>query len=452
MQVDWDDVGNEGVALLQELLRFDTTNPPGNELPLALYLEGLLKGEGLDPQVLKSTPERGNVVVRLKGTGKKRPLLLLSHTDVVPAEPDKWTHPPFAGEVADGYVWGRGAFDSKLTAVVGIQVIRLCKRLGLPLERDLVVVAAGDEEMGATYGVRWLAEHHPEVFDAEYGINEGGGYAVKVDGIPIYTCQVGEKGSAAVDLISRGRPGHSSVPHGDNAIAHLGKVLQALGEKKMPHRVTRSGGAFIEGIAEAQRRPEVRDLVLKLLDPVETEAALKELPADEPTRLMLDATLRNTCAPTMMNAGLKRNVIPSEARVLLSGRPLPGVDEATFTKELREIVGEEVDIETEEARPFKPGNEFDHETELLEAIRTSVARFDPEAAVAPHLSTGGTDASWLAHLDIQIYGFIPMRWEPDFNFYELAHGHDERVSTRNVQFATQVVFDTVCRLNGCEVA
>ena len=147
MQVDWDRVGQEGVALLQELLRFDTTNPPGNELPLARCLEDRLKAEGFDPQILESAPSRANLVVRLNGTGRERPVLLLSHTDVVPAEPGRWTHPPFAGQVADGYVWGRGAFDSKLTVVVGIQVLRLCRRLDLPLERDLVVVAAADEEM-----------------------------------------------------------------------------------------------------------------------------------------------------------------------------------------------------------------------------------------------------------------------------------------------------------------
>ncbi len=449
MQVDWDRVGQEGVALLRELLRFDTTNPPGNELALARYLEDRLKAEGFDPQILESAPNRANLVVRMNGTGRERPMLLLSHTDVVPAEPSQWTHPPFAGHVADGYVWGRGAFDSKLTVVVGIQVLRLCKRLGLPLERDLVVVAAGDEEMRATCGVRWLAEHHADVFDAEFGINEGGGYAVKVDGRPIYTCQVGEKGSAPVDLISTGRPGHSSVPHDNNAIAHLGKVLRALGERKMPHRVTKSGGAFIQGAAAAQRHPEVRALLLKLLVPEEAEAALRALPVDEPTRLMLDATLRNTCAPTMLNAGLKRNVIPSEVRLSLSGRTLPGTDEATFMEELREIVGDEIEVEMK--GPFSSGNEFDHETDLFEAIRTSLKRFDPEGTVAPHLTTGGTDAKWLAHLDMQIYGFIPMRWEPGFHFYELAHGHDERISTQNVRFATQVVFDTVCRLNGCDV-
>ena len=169
--------------------------------------------------------------------------------DVVPVEPEQWTHPPFAGEVADGFVWGRGAIDSKLTTAVGLQVLRLCQRLNLPLKRDLVVVAAADEELGATYGVQWLAQNHPEVFDAEYGINEAGGFALLVDGRPLYTCQVGEKGGANLDIVAHGRPGHSSVPHDENPIFYLGQILSQMAGGKMPHRLPNSVQAFFEAAA-----------------------------------------------------------------------------------------------------------------------------------------------------------------------------------------------------------
>ncbi len=444
--VDWNRAGEEAVRWLQELVRFDTTNPPGNELPLVRHAAERLTAEGLAPQVLESEPERGNLVVRLKGDGSERPLLLLSHLDVVPAEPEKWTHPPFAAEVAEGHVWGRGAVDSKLTTAVDLQVLLLCKRLGLPLKRDLVVVAAADEEMGATDGVRWLVENHPEVFDAEYGINEGGGFALLVDGHPIYTCQVAEKGSANLNLVARGRPGHSSVPHEDNAIFHLARALDTLGQQKMPHRAPDSARAFFEGAAAAQKRPEVRELLLAMLDPEQHTAALERLPVNEATRLMFDAMVRNTCAPTILEAGVKRNVIPSEATARLSGRPLPGVDEAGFVQEAREMVGEGVEYELEGV--FHPGVEFSHETPLFEAIQGSMARLDPEGVVAPYMVTGGTDARCLTGLDIQVYGFIPMRYEPGMDFFDLCHGHDERVSTDNVRFAVQVLFDVVCRLNG----
>jgi len=444
--IDWDTIGKEAVENLQSLVRFDTTNPPGNELPLVNHLAEHLKREGLEPQILESAPGRGNLVVRLKGDGSERPLLLLSHLDVVPAEPDRWTHPPFEGVVDEGYLWARGAIDSKLTTAVGLQVLLLCKRMGLPLKRDLVLVAAADEERGGVHGVKWLAENHPEIFDAEYGINEAGGFAVLIDGKPVYTCQVGEKGSADLNLVGRGQPGHSSVPHGDNAIFHLAKALEVLGRHKMPHQVTPSVRAFFEGAAAVQEREEVAKWLREMLDPLTKEQALENLPVSDATRLMFDAMVRNTCAPTILDAGVKRNVIPSEAIARLSGRPLPGVDEERFVREVREIVGDGVWCEMESE--FRPGAEFDHETPLFDAIQSSMKRFDPEGAVVPYMQTGGTDARFLTDRDIHIYGFIPMRYEEGEEFFELCHGHDERVSVANVQFGVQVLFDVVSRLNG----
>lgn len=445
MNIDWEEQGNEAVARLQQLIRFDTTNPPGNELSLVRHLTSFLQDEGLQPRALESGLERGNLVVRLEGDGSERPILLLSHLDVVPAEPSQWTYPPFAGEVVDGYVWGRGAIDSKLTTAVDLQVLLLCKRLGLPLKRDLVLVAAADEEMGATYGVQWLAEHHPEIFDAEYGINEGGGFALLVDGQPLYTCQVGEKGGANLDLVAHGRPGHSSVPHEDNAIFHLGEVLRKLAPQKMPHTVPNSVRAFFEGTAAVQQRPEVAQWLRDLLDPQIQEKALAQLPVNEPTRLMFDAMLRNTCAPTILEAGIKRNVIPSTATAQLSGRTLPGADEEGFVQEVREMVGDEVEFRM---GAFTSGVEVPHETPLFAALQTAMKRRDPEGVVVPYMVTGGTDARFLRQFDTKIYGFIPMRYEPGMDFFELCHGHDERVSTANVVFAVQVLFDAVCQLNG----
>ena len=446
MTVDWDAAGREAVDWLGRLLRFDTTNPPGNELPLVRDIAGALTGEGLAPRVLESAPGRGNLVVRLEGDGSERPLLLLSHIDVVPAEPAKWTRDPFGGTVDAGYVWGRGAIDSKLTTAVGIQVLLMCRRLGLALKRDLVLVAAADEELGGAHGVRWLAANHPDVFDAEYGINEGGGFALMIDGRPVYTCQVAEKGSAEVNLVARGQPGHSSVPHRDNAVFHPAGALERMSGEKMPHRVTAGVRAFFEGAAAAQVRGEVAGLLLDVLDPQRCDTALSALPVDEPTRLMFDAMVRNTCAPTILEAGVKRNVIPSEAVARLSGRPLPGVDEARFVREIRALAGESVALELE--KTFRPGAEFDHRTPLLDAIQASVARFDPDGAVVPYMQTGGTDARFLQDRDIHVYGFIPMRHEAGEAYFELCHGHDERVSVANVRFGVQVLFDVVCRLNG----
>jgi len=441
MTIDWDAAGREAASMLQGLLRFDTTNPPGDEAAIVEHLAGLARREGLEVQVLRSSETRANLAVRLRGDATQRPVLLLSHLDVVPAEPAQWSHPPFAGEVADGFIFGRGAIDSKLTTAVQLQALLMCKRLGLPLKRDLVLVAAADEEMGGVFGMQWLMAEHPELFDAEYGINEAGGFAVMIDGTPIYTCQVGEKGGANVDLVVHGRPGHSSVPHSDNPIVHMGAVLDRLGGK-LPHRLTPSVRAFFEGAAK--HRPDLAEDLLGLLAAQTHEAALARLPLEEPVRLMFDAMLRNTCAPTILEAGTKRNVIPSEAVVQLSGRPLPGVDEAEFLQEVQALVGDAAQCRS---GIFRAGVEFDHRTPLFGAMERALQRHEPGAALVPYMQTGGTDGRFLVDRDISIYGFIPMRYEPGMDFFELCHGHDERVSLDNVRFAVQVIFDVIRDLN-----
>jgi acetylornithine deacetylase/succinyl-diaminopimelate desuccinylase-like protein len=442
--MNWDSAGAEAVERLCRMLRFDTTNPPGNELSLVRDLEEEAKVHGLDVSVFEADTDRGNLVVRRKGDGSRRPLLLLSHLDVVPAEPEHWRFPPFAGKVAEDHVWGRGAIDSKLTGAVMMQVLLMIERAGIALKRDIVLIAAADEELGATYGVDWLVKHHPEVFDAEYGINEAGGFTVTVAGKPLYLCQVAEKGSAPVDLVAHGKPGHSSVPHDENAIVALGQAIANLGSAKLPYHPPESVEAFFRSAAEALPDGDVSELLKAVLVPSQAEDALQSLPVQERDRLMFDAMLRNTCAPTLLNAGLKRNVIPSEARVGLSGRPLPGATEASFLKEVRDVAGDGVSVDL--TAPFRGGVQFDHDTELFSVLAASTLQFEPDATVVPYMQTGGTDARFLRDLDIHVYGYIPMRPEPGPGFFELCHGHDERVSVANVQFAVQVLFDAVCRI------
>ncbi|MBK35655.1 MAG: hypothetical protein CME26_09035 [Gemmatimonadetes bacterium] len=444
--IDWEKEGAEAAARLGAMLRFDTTNPPGNELPLVEWLAESVRGEGLDAEVIESAASRGNLAVRMKGSGKERPLLFLSHLDVVPAEPARWTHPPFEGTIADGHVWGRGAIDSKLTGATQLQALLMAHRAGLALERDLVLVAAADEELGGVHGVRWLAQHRPDLFDAEYGINEAGGFAVEIGGHPVYLCQVGEKGSAPIDLVGRGRPGHSSVPHNDNPIVDLGVALSRMEGTKLSHQPPASVRAFFEEAAKIHPDEQTAAHLQACLDPKRADEAIEALDAPQATRLMLDAMLRNTCAPTMLSAGLKRNVIPSDARAALSGRPLPGVTEEEFISEVRALVGDAVEIEL--TGEFHPGVEFDHETPLYDFIAASTRKYEPDAIVVPYMQTGGTDARFLKHLDIAIHGYIPMRYEAGMDFFELCHGHDERVSTTNVTFAVQILYDLVLRLNG----
>lgn len=443
--IDWQKVQSEAVEHLRALVRIDTTNPPGDERPAADYVARVCEKAGLEAEVVESGPKRGNAVARMRGTGAARPLLLLSHLDVVPAEPSRWTHPPFGADLAGGYVWGRGAVDSKLTTAVGLTVLLLCARQGVPLRRDLILAATADEEGGGpANGAAWLAHHRKDLIDAEYVINEGGGFALEVGGKRFYVCQSAEKGGFDVDLIGRGTPGHASVPHDDNAIVHLSEAVARLGAGRLGFHVTETARRFFEGVAAAQDRAEDARLLRDMLDPKREPEAFRRLPTDAPTQLMFDAMLRNTAAPTMLSGGLKRNVIPSEARLSVSGRPLPGQAKEGFVSEVREKVGNCVEIV--EGR-WRPGLESNPDTPLFGALGRALRRSDPEGRVVPFLVTGGTDACRLGPLNATIYGFLPMRYEPGMAFFDLCHGHDERVSEATVGFGVRVLYDAVCELN-----
>ena len=443
--IDWQKAQAEAVEHLRALVRIDTTNPPGDERPAADYVAGLCQQAGLEVEVVESAPGRGNVVARMRGTGAARPLLFLSHLDVVPVEPSRWTHPPFAADLADGCIWGRGSVDSKLTTAVGLTTLLLCARQGVALKRDLILAATADEEgAGPANGARWLAQNRKELIDAEYVINEGGGFALTIGGKPFYVCQTAEKGGAQVDLVAKGMPGHASVPHDENAIVRLTHAMGRLGPGRLGFHVTKTARRFFEAVAAAQERGEHARLLRQMLDPEREPEALRCLPTDRPTQLMFDAMLRNTAAPTMLSAGLKRNTIPSEARLTMSGRPLPGQSQEAFQAELREKVGDEVEIVES---GWRPGLEFNPDTPLFGALERALWRSDPEGRVVPFLITGGTDASRLGPLNATIYGFLPMRHEPGLAYFDLCHGHDERVSESNVGFGVRVLFDAVCELN-----
>ncbi|HHH41942.1 MAG TPA: M20/M25/M40 family metallo-hydrolase, partial [Chloroflexi bacterium] len=221
MEINWQEATEEAVRHLQGLIRINTTNPPGNERVAADYLAELLSAEGYDPVVLESAPGRGNVVARYRGSGEAPPLLLLSHLDVVPVEPEHWDHAPFGGEVADGIVWGRGALDMKSIVVMQLMTMLLLKREEVPLKRDVIFAATADEEMGGRYGAGFLVDEHLDLIRAEHALSEFGGFPIDLGGRRIYLCQVAEKGICWVRMRARGRPGHGSTPHRDNAVVKL---------------------------------------------------------------------------------------------------------------------------------------------------------------------------------------------------------------------------------------
>ncbi len=438
MTFNWDSICDETTQYLQDLIRLDTTNPPGNETRAAEYLAAILKREGFEPQVLESVPGRGNLTVRLKGDGRATPLLLMVHLDVVPAEAEKWTHPPFSGNMADGYIWGRGTLDTKALAAMELMVLLLLKRQNQPLARDIIWMANADEEAGGKFGAGWMVKEHPDLIRADFAINEGGGFGLNILDQHFYACQVAEKGTARFAMRTRGRPGHGSQPHRDNAILKLADAIQKIGNAELPVHPTNTVRLFVEGIAGRVDRPYA-GLVRDLLDPKKYRHAMEHLPIDDGLRSMFYAMLHNTVTPTMLAAGAKINVIPSDAQARCDARLLPGQTAHDLLHEVQPIVGRDVEIEFLDDTPAL---ESDFKTPLFSTISRVMARHKPDATLLPYLVVGATDARHVSKLGTKVYGFSPMTG-PTAEL-DRVHGHDERISIENVSYGTRVLYDVVC--------
>jgi acetylornithine deacetylase/succinyl-diaminopimelate desuccinylase-like protein len=437
MERNWDALGDEATRYLQDLIRIDTTNPPGNETPAAEYLASVFKREGIEPTVLESVPGRGNIVARLKGDGRAAPLLLMVHLDVVPAESDAWTHSPFGGEIVDGFLYGRGALDTKELAAMELVVMLMLKREGKPLARDLIFMANADEEAGGRKGAGWMVKEHPDLIRAEYAINEGGGFGLDILGQHFFTCQVAEKGTARFVMRTRGRPGHGSQPHRDSAVLKLADAIRKIGVAEFPMHSTTIVKTFFEGVAAKLGKPYDKYL-LAMLDPKTHRVAMERLPLDEGLQAMVYAMLHNTVTPTMLNAGTKVNVIPSVAEARCDARLLPGQTSRDLLHELRQVIGNQVEIEFLDDTP---AFETAYTTPLFDAIGRVMARHAPKAPVLPYLVVGATDARHVRKLGTKVYGFSPML--APTSELDRVHGHDERISIDNLAFGTRVLYEVV---------
>lgn len=436
MVTNWNAVRDEATLYLRDLLRIDTTNPPGNETRAMEFLANILKRESIEPTILESAPHRGNLVARLKGDGSAAPLLLMAHLDVVPAEADRWTHSPFSGDLADGYLWGRGALDTKDLAAMELMVMLLLKREGKVLRRDIIFMANGDEEMGGSMGAGWMVREHPELIQSEYAINEGGGFAIDILGKRFFTVQVAEKGSARFVMRSRGHPGHASMPHADNAVMKLVEGVRKIGSAQLPLHATPTVTSFLEGIA-ANVDARYRSDVIGLLDPKKFSNAMSSLSLDG-LAPMFYAMLHNTAVPTILNAGTKINVIPSLAEARCDARILPGQTADGFLQELRTVLDNEFEIEF---ITRTTGFSSDHQTPLFDTISSVLSRCHPNAPALPYMVVGATDARHVRKLGTKVYGFCPMVLPA--TEMDRVHGHDERVSVENLGFGARVLYEVV---------
>lgn len=429
------------IRFLRDLIRFDTANPPGNELPAAQYIADVLRAEGLEPVVLESAPGRGNVIARLHGDGSARPLLLMSHLDVVPAEPKEWDHPPFAADIADGYIWGRGAIDTKNLTAMQMAVLVTLKREGVRLKRDVVLAATADEEAGGICGMGWLVYDQGQFQDCEYAINEGGGFGAQIGGRRFYVCQTGEKGVCWMRFTARGSPGHGSLPREDNAVAKLCAAVSRLARARLPQHRTATVDRLVHRLADTQSWPQSW-LLTMLLNPLLEPLILKQMKGSSEVVALLRATLHNTVSPTMLQAGQKANVIPSEANATVDGRILPGQTVEGFLREIRDHVGDQIEIEVlQRSQPC----ESEPTSPLFDLMAQVLAEHDPGSILAPYLVPGATDGRMLAEKGVKVYGFAPTKQEPGWNAIEMAHARNERISLANVEFGTKVLYDVVRR-------
>jgi acetylornithine deacetylase/succinyl-diaminopimelate desuccinylase-like protein len=429
---------DEVVGLVSALIRFDTSNTGDpattkGEAECARWVAEQLREVGYSSEYLESgAPGRGNVIVRLPGADRERGALLIhGHLDVVPAEAADWSVHPFSGAVSDGYVWGRGAVDMKDMCGMMLAVARHFKRANITPPRDLVFAFVADEEHGGKYGAQWLVANRPDLFaGVTEAIGEVGGFSVTLpckDGGErrLYLIETAEKGLLWMRLTARGRAGHGSMVHDDNAVTAIAEAVATLGRHEFPLVLTDTVAQFLVAVGEETGYgfdPDSPDL----------EGAVAKL---GPIARLIGATLRDTANPTMLTAGYKANVIPATAEAVVDCRVLPG-RQAAFEREVDELIGPGI---TREWISELPSYETGFDGRLVDAMNSAIIAVDPDARTVPYMLSGGTDAKAFAHLGIRCFGFAPLRLPPELDFAALFHGVDERVPVDALQFGARVL-------------
>jgi acetylornithine deacetylase/succinyl-diaminopimelate desuccinylase-like protein len=417
---------HEVVTLLSDLIRINTSNPTHPERPAAEWVAERLDEVGISSQTFESEPGRASTVARIEGADSSRPPLLIhGHLDVVPAEPAEWSVDPFAGEVRDGYLWGRGAIDMKDMDAMTLAVIRDWARTGRKPPRDIVLAFVADEEAGGLKGAHHLVDKHPDLFaDCTEAISEVGGFSVSVGGdLRLYLIQTAEKGIHWLRLRAKGRPGHGSMVHDDNAVSRLAAAVSRIGAHEFPVQMPDTVRRFLA---------EVSELSGVDIDPDDPGPGLAKFGT---MARMIGATVRNTANPTMLEAGYKANVIPSTAEATIDTRYLPGQEEALLAQ-IDELIGDGVARETI-VRDIAVETGFDGA--LVDEMAAALRAEDPGARPVPYLMSGGTDAKSFSLLGIRCFGFSPLLLPPDLDFMALFHGIDERVPVEGLQFGVRVL-------------
>jgi len=426
------------VEILQRLIRFNTSNPPGNERECVVFIDQLLTGAGIETRLLARSDARPNLIARIAGQGNAPPLLLYGHVDVVPAGGQNWRQPPFSGALVDGYVWGRGALDMKGGVAMMLSAVLRAKAEGLRLPGDVVLAIVCDEEALGDYGAGFLVEKHPELFsNIKYALGEFGGFSLSVGKHRFYPIQVAEKQICWLRVHFGGPGGHGSMPIRGGAMAKLSHFLRRLDNRNLPFHATPPARLMFETMASALGGPSGL-MIKQLLNPVLSGPILRLMGQ----RQRLFAPLvRNTVSPTMLAGSSNFNVVPGEVTVDLDGRLLPGFGPDDLIRELRAIGGKGARFELVRFERGPSGVDMG----LFDTLAGILKEKDAEAVPCPLLLSGTSDARLFSRLGIQTYGFLPMSLPEEFNFMETVHGVDERVPAGALDFGARGIYQALQR-------
>jgi acetylornithine deacetylase/succinyl-diaminopimelate desuccinylase-like protein len=429
------------VEVLRELIRFDTTNPPGNEGECIAYIRRLLADADVESRIVAKDEARPNLIARVPGSGQAPPLLLYGHVDVVTTANQDWTHPPFAAELVDGWVWGRGALDMKGGVAMLVDAFLRVARGELKPRGDVILCILSDEENGGDFGAKFLAEEHAGLFEGvRHSLGEFGGARIPLGGGSFYPIQVAEKQICWLRGVVRGPGGHGAIGVKGAASGKLGRILQKLDTGRLPVHVTPVTRAWIEAMADSLPRPQ--SMVMRsLLNPRTAELTLRA-----PTQQLriLDRALRNTVSATIVHGGDKINVIPSQFELQLDGRALPGFGPDDLIREVNDLVGDELELELVRHDPIPAQPDLT----LMPMLSDILRELDPAAIPTPMLQVGVTDGRFFARIGIQTYGFLPLNLPDGFEFTKTIHAADERVPAEALRFGAEAIGRAVERYAG----
>jgi acetylornithine deacetylase/succinyl-diaminopimelate desuccinylase-like protein len=441
--VDWNKAKPEILRHYQSIVRMNTSNPPGNETAVVNYLKDVLNREGISNQVFALEPNRANLVARLKGNGRKKPVLILGHTDTVGVQPEVWPVDPFGAILKDGFIWGRGTTDNKDCVVAGLMLMLQLKRLRVPLDRDVIFVAEASEESASgpvNVGIEYLIKEHWPDIDAEYALAEGGFVHSENGRVRFVEIAATEKVPRRAQLVATGTSGHGSRPRRDNAIVHLSTAVSKIGNWEPPMRLNDVTRTFFERLATISS-PDEAARYNGLVDPQKT-AAIQNYFAEHD--LGKYSILRTSISPTIINGGFRENVIPSHAEAMLDIRALPDEDMTKFYAQMERLIGDSAVkiVPSAPGRPAAPPSRLD--TDMFRALEAAQRRLYPNAITIPGMVTGATDLAQLRAKGVQAYGIGPRFDEAEFAEHGW-HSDIERLSEDSlyglVQFVWYAVLD-----------